>query len=224
MVDRWRRIAPEKQANLEAAFRYMLSKKDINESTLARKAAELDWLNRSADALKLGDSTVRFVFMSAVPVLALEAVHRKDEQSADRWIRMAHRIEPTQIQLLIDILPWADKVFDKQVTDRWFDLYYKTMTQAIIDFPEDAVSLNNTAWLCALCDRNLDKAKEFATRAVAKRDDPTYLDTLAEVEFRLGNIEKALEISYKCQAREPRDEQHIQQMKRFAKALATKND
>lgn len=224
LVERWRRISPELQANVESAFRYMLSKKDLSESTLARRAAEMDWFNRSADSLRLSDSVVRFTFMSALPVLAIEAIHRNDEKAADRWIRMAHRIEPTQIQLAIDLMPWADKAFGREKADQWFNLYYQSMLKTIDDFPEDAVSLNNTAWLCAMCDRNLDKAFEFATRAVAKRADPTYLDTLAEVEFRLGNVEKALEITYQCQAREPRDEQHIQQMKRFAKVLATKND
>ncbi|MCU0710208.1 MAG: hypothetical protein MUF23_18175, partial [Pirellula sp.] len=77
---------------------------------------------------------------------------------------------------------------------------------------------------CALCDRNLDKAKEFADRAVAIRRDPTYLDTLAEVEFRRGRAREALDLSQQCLMMEPRDEQHKKQIQRFSKALTTEHE
>ncbi len=164
------------------------------------------------------------MLLDVLPVFCLQAIHQKSLADADRWIRMAHRIEPTQIQIPIDVLPWADKVFPEAVVDSWFDLYYQSMVRAIDAFPNDAVSLNNTAWLCALCGRNLDKAKEFADRAVAIRHDPTYLDTLAEVEFRRGRAREALELSQQCRAIEPRDDQHKKQIRRFSKALTTEHE
>jgi tetratricopeptide (TPR) repeat protein len=98
------------------------------------------------------------------------------------------------------------------------------MVRAIEAFPNDAVTLNNTAWLCALCGRNMDKAKEFADRAVAIRHDPTYLDTLAEVEFRRGRAREALELSQQCREMEPRDDQHKKQIRRFSKALTPEHE
>ncbi len=55
----------------------------------------------------------------------------------------------------------------------------------------------------------------MSRRAVDLRPDPTYLDTLADLEFRVGNVEKAIEISQKCRELEPRDDQHRKQLRRF---------
>jgi hypothetical protein len=45
------------------------------------------------------------------------------------------------------------------------------------------------------------------------------LDTLAEVEFVRGNIERAIELSERCRSMQPRDVHHPRQLVRFREAL-----
>lgn len=226
IAERWRRLYPELGSRVESSWRYLLAKKDLEKVPAAYSAASRNLFVRAGDGeIFLADDTrTRILLLDVLPVFCLQAIHQKSLENTDRWIRMAHRVEPTQIQIPIDVLPWADKVFPKETVDGWFDLYYQSMVRAIEAFPNDAVSLNNTAWLCALCGRNLDKAKEFADRAVAIRRDPTYLDTLAEVEFRRGRAREALELSQQCREMEPRDDQHKEQIRRFSKALTPEHE
>ncbi|XZE46799.1 hypothetical protein SH467x_002095 [Pirellulaceae bacterium SH467] len=226
IAERWRRLYPEIGSRVESSWRYLIAKQHRETIPDAYEAACRNLFVRAGDgeAFQADDSRTRILLLDSLPVFCLQGIHEKNLAETDRWIRMAHRIEPTQIQIPIDVLPWADEVFPKEVVDGWFDLYYQSMVRAIDAFPNDAVSLNNTAWMCALCGRNLDKAKEFADRAVAIRRDPTYLDTLAEVEFRSGRAREALELSQQCRALEPRDDQHKKQIRRFSKALTTEHE
>lgn len=60
---------------------------------------------------------------------------------------------------------------------------------------DNAMVLNNYAYFLSLEGRELDKALEMASRAVALTDNnPTYLDTHAWVLFKLGRTEEAKKI------------------------------
>jgi hypothetical protein len=74
---------------------------------------------------------------------------------------------------------------------------------------------NNTAWLAASCNRNLEKAKQLSEKVTASEPTSTYLDTLAEVEYRLGNADRAIELSERCRILEPKSQHHRDQLKRF---------
>ncbi len=154
------------------------------------------------------DLRSRMVFQALIGPFALDAVYRKDADGVTKWLEAAARLEPGHIQIPIDIIPEADKNFDKAAVDKWFDLFWNKMNQQIAEFPNDAMTLNNVAWMASQCNRRLDEALIFSRRAVELRPDPTYMDTLADLEFRVGNVEKAIELSQKCREMEPRDEQH----------------
>ena len=55
----------------------------------------------------------------------------------------------------------------------------------------------------------------LASKVTASNPEATYLDTLAEIEYRLGNVERAIELSEKCLRMEPKNKQHRKQLKRF---------
>ena len=48
-----------------------------------------------------------------------------------------------------------------------------------------------------------------------------YLDTLGEVQFRVGNVSAALQCANQCLEREPDNEHYQQQQIRFRAAAAT---
>ncbi len=88
--------------------------------------------------------------------------------------------------------------------------------------PDNAVALNNLAWLLVTKDNpsksDKQRALNFALRAVALERNPVYLDTLAEVYFAVGRREKALSIIKEAlsKARENKD-YYMKQLEKFQK-------
>jgi len=81
---------------------------------------------------------------------------------------------------------------------------------------KDASNLNGLAWVCATNGVFLPQALTAAERAVALEPKNTgILDTLAEVHYRMGHPEKALEIEMQAAAIEPSDNYLKEQIARF---------
>lgn len=222
LLDRISRVFGTNYAQAIAFLRFSRCKTDPNQLDKAFRAGSIDFVSRSMNLFKLGENVAWSVFYQNAGVFALKAISDGDQESADFWIRMAFRLSPMNIDYPIDVIPSADKKFPKDVVDAWFELFLNKMLAKIAENPDDATNLNNTAWLCACCNRSLGKAKELATLAVEKERSPTYIDTLAEVEFRLGNQEKALELSLLGREMDPRDGQHRKQIRRFGRAIQEK--
>jgi len=155
------------------------------------------------------------IFGDVFQSLILEAVEAQDRDLADKLIHIAFRCKPQDIDMPIVVVPFAERIFGKQQADEWFDLYYQPMLKHLEEFPDDSLIGNNTAWLAASCNRHLEKAQSLASHVTASHVDATYLDTLAEVEYRLGNVARAVELSELCLKLDPKDKQHRAQLKRF---------
>jgi hypothetical protein len=222
LLDRISRVFGTNYAQAVAFYRYSRCKTDPTQLDKAFRDGSIDFVSRSMNLFKFGENVAWSVFYQNAGTFALKAIAEGDQESADFWIRMAFRLSPMNIDYPIDVLPAADKKFPKEVVDAWFELFLNKMLAKIAENPDDATNLNNTAWLCACCNRSLDKAKELATLAVEKERSPTYIDTLAEVEFRLGNQKKALELSLLGREMDPRDDQHRKQIRRFGRAIQEK--
>ncbi len=163
---------------------------------------------------------------------ALEMLHRVsahlailegDFEAADLAIRACHAANPDQIETPIDLIPMAEKKFGAQKTAPWIELYAGLHEEHLKRWPNDSLVGNNLAWLYANVDYRLDRALELS-RHVAELlpDDSVYLDTLAEVEFRLGNIDKAIEISAECRRLSPLEKHHRTQFHRFLSAKSVR--
>jgi uncharacterized Ntn-hydrolase superfamily protein len=80
----------------------------------------------------------------------------------------------------------------------------------------DAGTLNALAWYCATADMYLEESLKAARRAVDKEPDSTaILDTLAEVYFRMGRKDEALETINRAIAIDPEDNYLKTQRDRF---------
>ncbi|XZE20028.1 tetratricopeptide repeat protein [Pirellulaceae bacterium SH449] len=222
MLDRLDRVSGvpvdkvgESTQRQDLLLRYQIAKNDLSRAYKAKRAAMRRLMMRAPDFLVMDDYTSRGDWQLIIGPFALDAVQRKDSAAVGYWLEIAARVEPSQIQYPIDVIPHADKHFDKETVDAWFDLFWSGMQAQLADFPDDAMTLNNTAWMASQCNRRLDEAVVLSRRAVELRPDPTYIDTLADLEFQLGNVERAIELSQKCRELEPREEQHKKQLKRF---------
>ena len=152
-----------------------------------------------------------------------QAVSKGDRGKADRFLRAAHRINPEQINTLIDAVPWVLEKFDRQTLEEWFRVYYGPMQEQLKQYPEDVLIANNSAWLAVKCGFEIDRAMELSKMVTDRFPSDTYLDTLAEVHFVKGELDQAIEISLKCQKLNPRDPHHRRQLQRYrASRLAPK--
>lgn len=80
----------------------------------------------------------------------------------------------------------------------------------------EASNLNGLAWTCATNDIYLDEALKAAERAVAlEPKESGILDTLAEVHFRMGHAQQAIEVETKALAIAPNDNYLKEQLARF---------
>ena len=223
MEQLWIRDGIEKLSGINAALclsrQYVESaKSDLLQAKRAAKYARIagllwmknEWPNSSSD---VGRSLS--VFGSVFRALILDAIADENRELADKLFQVAYRCKPYDIDMPIVVVPIAERVFGKEFADRWFDLFYAPMLKHLDEFPDDTLIGNNTAWLSALCNRHLEKAQSLASKVTFSYPDPTYLDTLAEIEYRLGHVERAIELSERCLQMEPKHKQHRAQLNRF---------
>ena len=99
---------------------------------------------------------------------------------------------------------------------RLFVKPYASLKQALREKPEDPERLNNLAWLCARCGQKLEEAEANIEKALrAKPDHYAYLDTAAEVKFRLGKVEDAIALEERALKLKPDDEFMLGQLARY---------
>ncbi len=84
---------------------------------------------------------------------------------------------------------------------------------------QDADLLNNLAWFCATADIYLDESLKAAEQAVAlDPENANILDTLAEVQFRMGKIDEAVKTIERAIDIDPESVYYKEQLDRFKEA------
>jgi uncharacterized Ntn-hydrolase superfamily protein len=92
----------------------------------------------------------------------------------------------------------------------------EALARALARGENDASNLNGLAWTCATNGVYLKESLEAAERAVALEPQNTgILDTLAEVHFRMGDRDKAVEVESRALALEPGSGYLTEQLNRF---------
>lgn len=146
------------------------------------------------------------------------AIDSGDWKSANEAIEKCWRANPDQIETLLEVIPVARLKFEPEKVESWIRLYADPLEKHLKLFPDDTLVGNNVAWLYANLDYRLERAKQLSTRVTEILvDDHMYLDTLGEVEFRLGNRSRAIEIARQCQQLAPREAHYHRQLRRYLK-------
>jgi tetratricopeptide (TPR) repeat protein len=144
------------------------------------------------------------------------AIDSGEWKSANEAVEKCWRANPDQIETLLELIPVARSKFDPEKVESWIRLYADPLEKHLKLFPDDTLVGNNVAWLYANLDYRLERAKQLSTRVTEILvDDHMYLDTLGEVEFRLGNRSRAIEIARQCQKLAPREAHYHRQLKRY---------
>jgi tetratricopeptide (TPR) repeat protein len=130
--------------------------------------------------------------------------------------RECQAVTPGHSGLVSGMVPELEKRGRKKEADELFGRAWAAYQKVLADYPDGPSARNSLAALGANCRRELDKALTYATEAVAA--DPgsdTYRETLAEVYFRRGERDKALEVMTKLVQEHPRTRLYHRQMVRY---------
>ncbi len=164
----------------------------------------------------------------ATPILQMEAeqlcltrqaIAAKDQAKADQHFRRAFELRRTNIDAAIKMVPLAEKAFGKEFADKWYQMHLTQHRNHLEKWPGDAMFHNNLAWLMGCLNRDLDEALMHSEKAnELKKNESTYLDTLAEVEFARGNTDRAIEIAMQCCSLNGLQKHYREQLTRFSTA------
>lgn len=147
---------------------------------------------------------------------AAQAIKNGDLETASHELGVATAAAPSDTRLAEELVPMLDQAAHKADADRLTSTvveHYAKMSKA---FPESAYFHNNLAWVAARCHRQLDLAMQHAERATAlEQNNGSYVDTLAEVHFRLGDRLSAVRESERAVRLSPFQSSLRQQLKRF---------
>lgn len=137
------------------------------------------------------------------------------EAALDRIARF-ERIRPAGIEICEHAYTRLVNCGRKDAADNLLERCRNRMLVHLEKWPNDAGAHNNYAWMLARCDQRLEESLSHAKLAVELSDGlPTYVDTLAEVQFRLGQVDLAIDLAQRCIALDPRHSHYRKQLVRF---------
>ncbi|MDB4533945.1 tetratricopeptide repeat protein [Vicingaceae bacterium] len=115
-----------------------------------------------------------------------------------------------------DFVPLFESAGKNQFADKLFNTTANFYLNILDKHPDSALHLNNYAWICATCNRRVDKVLPYALRAVElKPFNSNYHDTLAEIYFRNGNRDEAIAHAERCIELNSKKLHYQDQLKRF---------
>lgn len=141
--------------------------------------------------------------------------------ASDRFVDICVSDQPepvTELRRLYGI--WSEYNMFPVYIDAGTDLEgawaLQIMERSLISQEPDPQVLNYYAWTLAERDMQLDRAEEMARLALQLTpDDHNIIDTLAEVLFRLGRVDEAIEWETKALELDPESTYYMEQIARF---------
>jgi thioredoxin-like negative regulator of GroEL len=102
---------------------------------------------------------------------------------------------PSSSELVTEWTPALTAMGQPAKADELFNDVYNKLDALAKRYPRSRTFLNDLAWMSACCGRRLDDALKLSQAAVAlDPNDYQMLDTLAEVHFRRGERDRAVEL------------------------------
>lgn len=152
---------------------------------------------------------------------AWEAIEAGDWARVEAELSSAVRTRCGNVDNVLEFVDALEAAGQGGIVDRVFALNRDQLVAQVEKFPNSALHLNNLAWLCARANRDLELGRQSAIRATELMPfEHNYLDTLAEVEFRLGNVDRAIELAKQAVAMNPQYAHYREQLIRFEQAKA----
>ena len=145
-------------------------------------------------------------------------VRVEDHSEPIAELRRLYEIYEAQglVQAHLRFATWLDGQGDSLGARRERERVGEVLRRMLESGEGDAQMLNSLAWFTVIHDIYLDEALAAAQRAAElEPEDSNILDTLAEVYFRKGQVEKAIEIESRALELSPEDAYLKEQLERF---------
>jgi tetratricopeptide (TPR) repeat protein len=140
-----------------------------------------------------------------------------------REVECSIQFLPANTELAEELVPLYAEAHQQAAADDLLVRCTLRLRNVLDDFSTCATLHNNLAWLLARCDRELDDALEHAQQALQLAPyKPSFVDTLGEVYFRRGQLDKALDCAQSCVEAEPSNAHYRAQLERFRSAIAAR--
>ncbi len=130
--------------------------------------------------------------------------------------RAVLEVTPGHAGMVSGMVPELDRLGRKKEADELFGRVWGSYKQVLSDYPNSPWARNGLAVLGANCRRELDASLTYAKEAVAS--DPkltTFRETLAEVHFRRGERDQAVELMSTLASEDPRSHFYRRQLVRY---------
>jgi tetratricopeptide (TPR) repeat protein len=181
-------------------------------------SARITWRGLSGAAAKVerGD-TARLELEAQMHWRYLRAARaKKDANSIKAHLKELLRLRPASPEIAMDAVPLLLELNRPDDAARLFEAPYAAEKSALDARPDDPLRMNQLAWLCARCGQRLDEAQRLVAAALARdEDNPAFLDTAAEIQFRLGHNDEAIRLETRALELRPNDPFMTRQLDRF---------
>ncbi len=122
------------------------------------------------------------------------AISQHDDHQAEAHALELAKLGTDDPAMVIAAVPILKSEHHPEEAKALFMQAYTSARRGLDDSSDDPRTLNNIAWLCAVCQEKLDEALPLAERAAAlDPSDATILDTLAEIHFARGENKQAID-------------------------------
>ncbi len=166
--------------------------------------------------------TYHYLAMQGQLAQARDLMQRGETSAAFELLMQCAKFMGSDTAVAEEFVPWLQSSGHADQANQLFEYVADRYRRVLDKYPNSALHNNNFAWACARCDRHLNDALQHAERAVALQPDNTsYLDTLAELQFRLGNVAKAVELAKRCIDLNPFKSHYREQLTRFERGTDT---
>ena len=147
----------------------------------------------------------------------LESAMKRDDVTAiTQSIARIEQLDPLEIDHLEGVLPSVTEAGHRTIAEDTLDRMIENANEYFSRGHCDAGKLNNLAWSLAVNDHRLDVALRWSRRSVAiEPDTAIYRDTLAEILFRQGKVDQAIQIEQACLLDSPGEHHLYEQIERF---------
>ncbi len=163
-------------------------------------------------------SSLRYSAQKEKLARAIACVHQNDWSGFQHTAAVARQLQSQDIEVVCQCYPLLRDKGQTELAQQLFVNYEQEMERQIERWPNDATALNNLAWMYSQCDLKLDRARELSQRAVELApSSAVFLDTLAEIEFRSGNLAAAGQTMRDCIRLDPRERHYRENLVRFRK-------
>lgn len=149
-------------------------------------------------------------------VRAMAALEQGDLARVEQIVLKYNQFCPGDTSIFEQLIPALTKQGEHALAEKLFSQLTQFYSETLTAYPDSPLHQNNYGWACASARIRVDYAKDHSELAVRLRpENPSYLDTLAEIEFLLGDKEKALELSRRCLEKWPAKLHYQHQYLRF---------